>query len=195
MSWTVDASVLGDVTSLVPLAVGLGALEAVSTLVEGAGVAVSDVELKWPNDLMAADGRKLAGILCEIVHGPSNAAVVVIGIGVNRVRPAVVEGVLAERGVWLSELGPIVEPAVLAAEVVCAATVHLDRLGHEADAFIAEYSARCSTVGRSVRCELPNSVVFGTATGVDRRGQLLVSTGHETVETISAGDVIHVRPA
>ncbi len=34
--------------------------------------------LKWPNDLLAPDGRKLAGILAEVADGA-----VVVGVGLN----------------------------------------------------------------------------------------------------------------
>lgn len=37
--------------------------------------------LKWPNDVLAADGRKLAGILCEGTLGAGGF--LVVGIGVN----------------------------------------------------------------------------------------------------------------
>ncbi len=52
---------------------------------------VSDIELKWPNDVLL-DGRKLAGILIELVRGRAPVEVV-IGIGVN----VGCEGIVAPR--------------------------------------------------------------------------------------------------
>ena len=66
------------------LAVGLAvaqALEKVSAGTQSAG----DVALKWPNDILK-DGRKLGGILVELVPGAPHAAV--IGIGINLHLPA-----------------------------------------------------------------------------------------------------------
>ena len=40
------------------------------------------VRLKWPNDVML-DGRKLAGILCELAQDDTGAGTLVIGVGVN----------------------------------------------------------------------------------------------------------------
>jgi BirA family biotin operon repressor/biotin-[acetyl-CoA-carboxylase] ligase len=40
------------------------------------------VSLKWPNDVLSPDGRKLAGILCESMVGPGGGALVA-GIGIN----------------------------------------------------------------------------------------------------------------
>ncbi len=57
------------------LAVGLGVRDALADL------GAPDVELKWPNDVLL-DGRKVAGILVELVR-LSPIVEVVIGIGVN----------------------------------------------------------------------------------------------------------------
>ena len=41
-----------------------------------------DVWIKWPNDILA-DGKKLCGILCEIVNENNKPKYVIVGIGVN----------------------------------------------------------------------------------------------------------------
>jgi len=61
------------------LAVGVALAEALSKV--GAG----ETALKWPNDLLK-DGKKLGGILVELVPGTPHAAV--IGIGLNLRLPA-----------------------------------------------------------------------------------------------------------
>jgi BirA family transcriptional regulator, biotin operon repressor / biotin---[acetyl-CoA-carboxylase] ligase len=63
------------------------------------------------------------------------------------------------------------------------------------DAFLAKYRERCITVGREVRAMLPSSDIVGTATGIDSDGQLLVTTVDGVIHTISAADVVHIRPA
>lgn len=40
------------------------------------------VQLKWPNDIYV-DGRKLAGILCELQGSPSSESLLVVGVGLN----------------------------------------------------------------------------------------------------------------
>jgi len=62
---------------ILPLRVGLALAEAVGVVVPGLTLG-----LKWPNDLMV-DGRKAAGILCELVHGASARPRIVVGVGVN----------------------------------------------------------------------------------------------------------------
>jgi BirA family transcriptional regulator, biotin operon repressor / biotin---[acetyl-CoA-carboxylase] ligase len=62
------------------------------------------------------------------------------------------------------------------------------------DAFLETYRQRCITVGRHVRAMLPSSDIVGTASGIDSDGQLLVTTEEGTTHTISAADVVHIRP-
>lgn len=67
---------------------GLGAVEGLSLAV---GVAVAnaldelgvvDVQLKWPNDVLWS-GKKLGGILIEVVGDPSGVCHLVVGLGLN----------------------------------------------------------------------------------------------------------------
>lgn len=81
------------------LAVGLAVAQALEALLPGpgenvvrngipgdgaGGAANSGIRLKWPNDILL-DGKKLGGILLELVPGAPHAAV--IGIGINRRLP------------------------------------------------------------------------------------------------------------
>ena len=64
----------------------------------------------------------------------------------------------------------------------------------------AAYADACVTIGRSVRVELPaTEALVGTAVGVDRHGRLLVEPADQgrggAAVAVSAGDVVHVRPA
>lgn len=59
------------------LATGLAAAQAIEKV--GAG-GTAQVQLKWPNDLLR-EGRKVGGILIELVPGAPHAAI--IGIGLN----------------------------------------------------------------------------------------------------------------
>lgn len=67
---------------------GLGAFEGISLAVGVAvaqalnDVGVADVQLKWPNDVLWS-GKKLGGILIEVVGDPSGVCQLVIGLGLN----------------------------------------------------------------------------------------------------------------
>ena len=150
--------VLRPLPELVTLAAGVAAAEACEAV---AGV---PVHLKWPNDVMGAGG-KLGGILCELV---GDAAVV--GLGLN----------LAWAPPGAACLGPDVDRQVLL-------DAWLSRLDVPAD-ILVRYRARCDTLGRRVRIELPGETLEGVADDVDDEGHLLVDGRH-----ITAGDVVHLR--
>ena len=149
--------------------------------------------LKWPNDLLNPDGRKLAGILAQ-----TTGEAVVIGIGLNVTTTA-------------EEL-----PVETASSMLLSGAANLDRtrllidlaqgLDHrlaqwqdvngdaEACGLAADYAQACVTLGREVRVSLlDGSVVDGRAAEIAPDGRLRVDVGGELI-TIGAGDVEHLRP-
>ena len=148
--------------------------------------------------------RKLAGILLEAV-APQG---VVIGLGLNRVRPA--EGGVPT-AVWLSDLlsdssgpgeagGPgeakgfVPTAEAFAVAVLDALVPRLEQAAGDWEALHAAYKAVCSTVGQRVRVELPGGVsLHGVAVGVSDDGRLQVADAAGYVHDIAAGDVVHVR--
>lgn len=81
------------------LAIGLAVAQALHKV--GAG-GTAPIQLKWPNDLLK-DGRKLGGILVELVPGAPHAAV--IGIGLNLRLPAGMPAGLAAQSAALENTG------------------------------------------------------------------------------------------
>lgn len=150
--------------------------------------------LKWPNDVLL-DDRKVAGLLVERVDTPARpAAVVGVGLNVDMTHDEL--PVPQATSLALAGGGPVPDRTELLIDV-------LDRLRRTYDGWqggdrsgpAASYAAVCTTLGREVRVELPTGeVLTGTATGVDTSGRLLVENGGGTT-AVSAGDVVHVRPA
>lgn len=171
-----------------PLLAGVALREAVRTVT---GLAVA---LKWPNDLLAPDGGKLAGILAQ-TSGPA----VVIGVGVNvdlsgDELPVPTATSLARAGV----------PAVDRTELLIAVLTCLDaRYAQWSDCdgdaaacgLAATYREACATLGQDVRVSVaPDTVFEGTALDVDELGRLVVRTA-EGERRVGAADVEHVRSA
>jgi BirA family biotin operon repressor/biotin-[acetyl-CoA-carboxylase] ligase len=154
------------------MAAGLAAVEACGT---AAGVEAS---LKWPNDVIVPEG-KLGGILSE-----AHAGAVVVGLGLNVDWG---DEPLPDGAVSLAELaGRRVEVS----ELAVAYLVALDRRCDERPELVVDgWRAACTTIGRKVRVELPDRTFEGVATGVTDDGRLVVAG-----ETVSAGDVVHLRP-
>jgi len=168
-----------------PLLTGAALGEAVG---EVAGVRAS---VKWPNDLLAVDGRKLAGILAE-----STGRAVVVGVGLN-VNTTADE--LPDTGTSLARvLGAPVDRGPLLLAFLRSVERRYRRwtaaLGDPIASGLAEdYLAWSSTVGTEVAVTLPDgSTLEGTAQAVDWDGRLVVATANGTVE-LATGDVQHVR--
>jgi BirA family biotin operon repressor/biotin-[acetyl-CoA-carboxylase] ligase len=170
-----------------PLMAGVALAESVGAVT---GVRAS---LKWPNDLLALDGRKLAGILAE-----SSGPAVVVGVGLNVSTRA---DELPPTGTSLTQVtgAPVDRGPVLLAFLRAFERRYLrwvEVLGDPVASGLAEdYVAWCATLGVEVAVTMPDgSTLAGVAEAVDWDGRLVVRTGEGTVP-LAAGDVRHVRPA
>lgn len=160
--------------ALAPLAAGV-ALHAAATR----GAPGVPVGLKWPNDLLTRDGRKVAGILLEAELRGEEARRAVLGIGVNVT--AAPPGA-AHLGEWCPDLtraGLLVE--------VLAALEHW--LAQPPGAVLDAWRVASLTLGRPVEVATPRGPVVGVAEDLDASGSLLVRSAPGILHTVSAGDV------
>jgi BirA family biotin operon repressor/biotin-[acetyl-CoA-carboxylase] ligase len=184
-----------------PLAAGVAVAAAVTATTS------VDTRLKWPNDVLAS-GAKLAGILVE---SRSDAVVIGMGINISQRRGELPGGATSLALVAPLPPGaaaglptpapPVSRERLLTGVLACLARWYLawrdQPVPGDADAcrLRAEYLQRCATIGQQVTVLLPGGrSLAGRAAGVDRAGRLEVITESGAVQ-VSAGDVIHVRPA
>lgn len=173
-----------------PLSPSLGGLSlaigvAVSRGLERIGA--RGIGLKWPNDLLH-DGRKLGGILVEVVHGIDSTAV--IGIGLN-VRGG--SALHARIGQPITDLTAVGVSAgrneILAAVLSSLAPALHEFAAHGFAPFHDDWMRRHAHQGAQVRV-LPavGATVEGRAIGVAEDGAFLVETGRG-VERFLSGEV------
>ncbi|HEY8394651.1 MAG TPA: biotin--[acetyl-CoA-carboxylase] ligase [Thermaerobacter sp.] len=171
------------------LAVAVAVAEAVEI------VAGRPVGLKWPNDV-EIDGRKVAGILLEMVAQADGAEYVIAGIGVNlEVRADSIPDELRDRVTWLArEAAEPVTRNRLAAAILERLEDHYVAL-HAAgpDPVLAAWRARATVLGEQVRVVLPTGEVTGIAIDVDRDGALILDVPGAGRQRVLAGDVQRVR--
>jgi len=145
-----------------------------------------DARIKWPNDVLA-DGRKIAGILCE-ARVQDDRVFLLIGTGVN-VEP--VEDETRPNAVAITELAPRNFRGIEAATE--AFIEYLDaRLGRPFDGAEVLAEWRRLTVHKSgdpITCVLGERTVSGTWGGIDDHGRALLKHGDETV-AVSAGEIM-----
>lgn len=144
----------------------------------GAGVVLQEIvgepfRLKWPNDLLDDEGRKLAGILTEAEWRGGRLDAAIVGIGLN-----VAHAPAGTPGTCLAEHGRSWELTELA-ERIRAGLASLDL------ATVPErWRAANRTLGRQVRV----GEVEGRAVDLDTDGALLVDTGTR-IERVLTGDL------
>ena len=152
-------------------------LAAGAALARAAGVG----GLKWPNDLLAPDGRKLAGILMEADLRGEEVRYLVLGVGLNFDPPP------APEGAGLAAYAPAGRAEVLARFLAELEPLYA-RLD-DAEAVLAAWRAHDLTLGRAVRVTAPGGVVEGTAEALEPDGTLVVRTRQGRRARVGAGDV------
>lgn len=160
----------------IPLLAGLSVARAVRDQADVKAV------LKWPNDVLI-DGRKVAGLLAEAVDvSAGGAGAVVVGIGLNVTTRG--DELPHDQATSLQLVGATVTDRETLLKAVLRTLA--DVLG---DRDFSSYRELCSTLGRSVRLELPGGAsVEGVAQEVDDEGRLVVDG-----TPYAAGDVVHLR--
>jgi BirA family biotin operon repressor/biotin-[acetyl-CoA-carboxylase] ligase len=177
-----------DSWTWLPLVTGVAVHEALTQLSVPGGLG-----LKWPNDVVVDSGPrrgKLAGIIAERVDEPAGTdPALVVGIGVNLAGRGLPPGATA-----LDSLGVAAEPDGLASSLLGSLEAWLDRWVVEPSRVRAAYRQRCVTVGQAVRVRLPGGEdIEGTAAAIDEDGRLVLTTGRGAM-SLTAGDVVHLRP-
>jgi BirA family biotin operon repressor/biotin-[acetyl-CoA-carboxylase] ligase len=176
------------------------ALAAADAAERVAGVALG---LKWPNDLLGPDGRKVAGILAEAdapgpAGGPGPAPAIVVGIGINVNWPLhdadLPHDLAGPASSLRRESGREVDRAELLAALLEALDPLVDDLATAAGrSRLAEaYRSRCTTIGAAVRVDLAGESFEGRASGLTGEGHLVVETSTGP-RTVVAADVVHLR--
>lgn len=188
------------------LAVGVAVVKALEH------IGYTDIELKWPNDLLW-HGRKLGGILLEMSGDAAGPCDVVIGIGINLTMSEMLadsidqsEAVAAnstqanaagnainidQPWVDLLELGanaPVKKNAI-ATELLnqlLPMLVEFEKQGFAS--LVSEWQARDAFVGRDIQLQLGAETVIGKYVGIEADGSITVATSTGT-HSFNGGEV------
>lgn len=171
------------------LAIGIGVIETL------AGMNITGVQLKWPNDLIAMDG-KLGGILTEAQGQSSGAVTVVTGIGLNidlnERLDFGLETDWARRIVDLkSYVGEVPATEQLAAKLI--AGLHRTFADYEDRGFatvVERWAEYDWLFGRELTIDMPQRQVTGVGAGIADDGALLVDTGSAGMQRVTSGSVV-----
>jgi BirA family biotin operon repressor/biotin-[acetyl-CoA-carboxylase] ligase len=161
-------------------------------------------QLKWPNDV-TVDGRKLAGVLAQFVPGAgAEPPAVVVGVGLNVSLTDDELPVPSATSLLLEYAGTTDRNILLKSFLRSFADAYRAFCDVDGDAeaawdggpsLHARVGARMTTLGQDVRAELPGGgLLSGRALALDAQGALIVRDDDGERHTVSAGEVVHLRP-
>ncbi|WP_334171244.1 biotin--[acetyl-CoA-carboxylase] ligase [Sinomonas sp.] len=180
----------------------LAALALREALAQVAGI---ESALKWPNDVVV-DGLKISGILAHLAAGAHGEPPgVVLGTGVNVSLREDELPVPTATSASLAAGRPVDRTALLVRYLeefarryrsFCAVNGNADAPLEGGRSLLSRVQDATITLGRRVRVELPGGRrLEGRATGLDGHGALQVVEDDGERHAVSAGDVVHLRPA
>ena len=172
--------------SALSLAVGVCVLRALRRL------EIAGAQLKWPNDVLCADG-KLGGILIELRAEAGGPAQVVIGIGLNVLLDTATRAAIALAGNQAADLAQLCERPpdrnVLAAAVISECVRGLREFAVTGFAsFVSQWLAADALRDQAVTVSGAGDSTVGVARGIDARGALRLQTA-SGLQSIVSGEV------
>ena len=149
--------------------------------------------IKWPNDLYL-NGKKLCGILCELVSGHTPTAVVGIGVNLNA-RPEEIPAELKEKMTSLRAEGVTPPPPEALIKTI---TEKLDRAVYEDRALtdraamgrcLEQIRKRSFLDGKTVCWTVNGETVSGIFRGVADNGAALLQLPDGTIRAVVFGEI------
>lgn len=148
-------------------------------------------EIKWPNDIYL-DGKKLGGILCELVSGKSLTAVVGVGINTDAEKeeiPSELSDImtsLALHGVFVADKRNLVERIVSKADGYVYGNKELYSVKKETHEAIKN---RSYSIGKKVKYTVGSEITEGTVTDILITGAAEITLSDGSKKEIFCGEI------
>ncbi|SKC04348.1 BirA family transcriptional regulator, biotin operon repressor / biotin-[acetyl-CoA-carboxylase] ligase [Lachnospiraceae bacterium] len=184
MSYLMRPDFVPDLAPMMTLVVALAAAEGIN---KATGL---ETGIKWPNDIVI-NGKKLVGILTEMSIEPDFINYVVIGTGINVNQEDFPEEIKATATSLMLETGSRVSRSAVVGAVTTAFEKYYEifRKNDDLSELVEEYDRLCVNVNNKVRVLDPKGEWNGTASGINARGELLVTREDGTETAVYAGEV------
>lgn len=146
--------------------------------------------IKWPNDILL-EGKKICGILSEIVNNTCGIMHVIIGIGVNVNADSFPSGLLQPITSIKQVFGYLIDKNLLCERIIIELLMRLEiLLSNNSCDLIAEYRKHCITLGKAITV-YPNSNYSyeAFANDVDSEGRLIIIDSSGREDHVNSADV------
>lgn len=164
---------------LLCLAAAVATVDAIETTRTSSGAPYG---IKWPNDVLSPDDRKVAGILAECEPSSDGGLRhVLLGIGLNvHAAPPLPTATCLD-----AVEGTVRDRTALAQGLLRAVLDEVDRLADAPDRMLDRWRAASRTLGRAVRI----GEVIGVAEAIEASGALRVRDDAGNATVVTTGDV------
>ena len=184
MSYLLRPEIPADLASMLTLVMALACMRAVEIT---SGVPAM---IKWPNDIVIK-GRKVSGILTEMVPEGERIKYVVIGTGINVNQKEFPEEIAETATSLFIETGQLTSRSLITAECArqfeeCYGIFERDRdLRNLRD----EYNSKCVNTGNRVKVLDPKGEYVGSSEGITDSGKLMVRLEDGGIAEVDSGEV------
>ncbi len=142
--------------------------------------------IKWPNDILSEDQKKICGVLIERKRFGS-AQYDLIGVGLN-----VASAPIPELSCSLDDLGVLVDdPVELEALVVSSLLESAQRFEREGfESFYQYWLDHTFSIGTPISFKVDAEPIFGEFYGLSTQGELLLKTSQGELVSFFSGDIV-----
>jgi len=142
--------------------------------------------IKWPNDIVSPDGRKLCGILTKIKLFDSKAGFINVGIGINANNKSFSDDLK-----YAGSLCHFPAREVDENRLLCSVLSEIEKvLCLSPDSLVKEFAEVCVTVGSRVKIVPAEGEKYaGNAKGISKDGSLMVEKDDGSLVCVNSGEV------
>ena len=174
-----------DQLSLITLVAGVSAIETINEFSH------QSANLKWPNDILI-NGKKICGLLCEMIPNKENPCFLVIGIGINANQVA---GQFPEDlNKTATSLRIINGSPTNRLDVIQSLLKNIDREYHGfltdgGNSVIKKWGFHSNLFGKRVSIQHGSTITTGTAMRIDSLGRLVLLLDNQHEEAFDSGEI------
>lgn len=145
-------------------------------------------KIKWPNDIVSDDGKKICGILTKLRYDGNDKAIINVGIGINANTKKFDESLK-----YASSISLITGKDVNENLVLCRVLEEIERSCNleNTSETMEEYKRECVTLGKRVRVLYADSEknITGLCKEINSDASLTIETDDGESITVSSGEV------
>ncbi len=144
--------------------------------------------IKWPNDIVSEEGKKICGILTKLKYDGNNRAVINVGIGINANTKS-----FDKELKYASSISLITGKDINEGDILCRVLEEIESCctPQTIPKIMEEYKKDCITLGKRVRViyAKDDKSIIGICKDINRDGSLSVETDDEKIICVTSGEV------